>query len=331
MQTKVLITGCLGLLGNHFSRYLLDKDYQIIGIDDCSGGFLDYLDPRVKFYKLDLADSKALNEIFKHEKPDFVVHFAAYASEGLSDYIKNYNYINNVICSVNVINCCINHNIKKILFSSSMAVNGNGSPPFKESDEPNPIDSYGIAKLTIEKELKITYEKFGLKYSIIRPHNVISPIFQNYSDSYRNVLAIWANSVLSNRPITVFGDGQQKRAFSDVKFLLSPMEQLLYFYDGEIFNLGSDSPITILDAAKIMQREANHLQYYSEIVLLENRTEAKFAFSDHTKAKKMLNFFDNTNLEQVIKELLLWIKSQPKRHSKKMQYETEKNLYSFWK
>jgi UDP-glucose 4-epimerase len=334
---KVLITGILGLLGNHFGRYLLDKGYEVVGVDDGSGGYFSYLDPRVKFYRHNLVEppipgnDRSINQIIKDERPDVVCHYAAYASEGLSDYIKRYNYENNVIASINVINACVNNNVSKILFTSSMAVMGEGAPPFKESDTPNPVDSYGLAKLTVEKELELTYHKFGLPYSILRPHNVISPIYQNYADKYRNVLAICANSIVNGGSINVYNDGSQKRAFSDIKFMLPAMEKLLTEQNGEIFNIGSDSPVTILEAAQLMQKSALKLGFNPEIKFLEARTEVKYAYSDHEKAKRLLGFNDQTDLEQVIYDLLVWVKEQPKRDQKFMNYEINKNMYSYWK
>lgn len=331
MKSKVLITGCLGLIGNHFCRYLADKGYSVFGVDNCSGGFLDYLDNRIKFYKVDICDVKSLNEVFQLERPDYVCHFAAYASEGLSDYIKNYIYTNNVVGSLNVINSCVNYDVKKILFTSSMAVMGHGIPPFKECDIAEPADSYGMAKLLIEKELKLTHEKFGLAYSIVRPHNVISDKYQNYADVFRNVLTIWINRILNNQSISIYGDGMQKRAFSDIKYCLPAFEKLLSGFGGEIFNIGADREYTILEAAEIVKATANRYNFYPEIEFLPSRTEVKDAYSDHSKIKEMLGFEDKTSLEDIVDKLFLWVKEQPRREVRKMVFEIDKNMYFHWK
>ena len=181
MSNKVLITGVAGLIGSNLSKYLIKKGHSIIGIDDLSGGYKDFVPPEVKFYQFNLLDEEKLKEVFKKEKPEYVFHLAAYAAEGLSPYIRKFNYENNLICSVNVINNCVNNNIKKIIFTSSMAVYGVGNPPFNEQQIPSPIDPYGVAKFSVEQDLKEAYEKFGLKYTIIRPHNVIG-INQNIWD-----------------------------------------------------------------------------------------------------------------------------------------------------
>ncbi len=328
---KVLITGTAGLFGNNFSRYLLKKGYEIIGIDNFSGGYKEDIHSSIKQYNANITDQEIINKIFKKEKPEIVFHFAAYAAEGLSHYIRKFNYENNLIASINLINACINNDVRKIIFTSSMATYGEcHTPPFHEEMQPCPIDPYGVAKYATELDLKNANVHFGLDYSIIRPHNVIGK-YQNIWDKYRNVIGIWIRQALNREPITIFGDGLQKRAFSDISFCLEPMEKLINCCSTEIFNIGSDKPIEIIEAAKILQRCAKNFGYNTDIVLLDERKEAKFAYSDHSKARKMLDFHDNTNLEEVINEMLEWALVQPKREIKNMKYEIEKEMYSFWK
>lgn len=333
-KKKVLITGVAGLLGSHFSKYLLDKGYDVIGIDNLSGGYLDFVDKRIikskKKYRTDLANTKELEKIFEKHKPDYVYHFAAYAAEGLSPFMRNFNYTNNLLCSVNVINNCIKYNVKKIIHSSSMSVYGHGNPPFKENQQQKPIDPYGIAKYAIEMDLGQANEQFGLKYSIVRPHNIIG-IHQNIWDKYRNVIGIWIRRTLDGEPILVYGDGKQKRAFSDIKYYMEPFEKLMYKFDGEIFNLGADREYELKEVALIIQKIGKEFNYNPTIKHAEARLEVKNAYSDHTKAKKLLKFVDKTNIEKTIREMFIWAQKQPKRKVKKMEYEVDKNIYSFWK
>jgi len=331
---KVLITGVAGLLGSHFSTYLLDKKYDVIGIDDLSGGYLDYVDKRLiknkKFYKINLNDNKAIDKIFKKHKIDYVYHFAAYAAEGLSPFMRNFNYTNNILCSVNVINNCIKYNIKKIIFTSSMAVYGKGNPPFKENQLPQPEDPYAIAKYAIEMDLKQAYEQFNLKYSIVRPHNIIG-IKQNIWDKYRNVIGIWIRESIDKKPINIFGDGKQKRAFSDIKYYLEPLEILMTSLDGETFNIGAEREYELKTIAKIVQKIAKEFGYSPKIKHIEARKEVKNAYCNHDKAKKLLNFKDDTEIESTVREMFEWALKQPKRKVKMMEYEIDKNIYSFWK
>lgn len=327
---KVLITGAAGLLGANFSRHLLNKGYKVLGIDDLSGGYEDSVPSEMTFYKQDLSNRKAVEEIFSSEKPDYVFHFAAYAAEGLSPFIRNYNYTNNILSSANVINACINNEIKKVVFTSSMAVYGVGNPPFTESQLPTPEDPYGIAKYAVEMDLKLAHEMFGLKYSIVRPHNVVG-IYQNVWDRYRNVIGIWIRKALAGEPLTIFGDGTQIRAFSDIKFYMDPFEKLMTAHDGEIFNIGADKHYTINEAAEAVINVAKELGINATKIHLEPRNEVHTAYCDHTKAHKLLGFKDNTDLHETIMKMFKWAQEQPNRPMKNMDYEIEKNMYSFWK
>ncbi|NBP02499.1 MAG: NAD-dependent epimerase/dehydratase family protein [Proteobacteria bacterium] len=327
---KVLITGVAGLLGANFSRYLLQKGYKVVGIDDLSGGYADSVHKDVTFYEQDLWDRVAVENIFSSEKPDYVFHFAAYAAEGLSPFIRNYNYTNNVLSSANVINACVNNNVKKVIFTSSMAVYGVGKPPFTEDQLPTPEDPYGIAKYAVEMDLKLAHEMFGLRYSIVRPHNVVG-IYQNIWDRYRNVIGIWIRKAMNNEPLSIFGDGTQVRAFSDIKFYMEPFEKLMTSYDGEIFNIGADKYYTINEAADVVIDVAKELGINAKKVHLEKRNEVHTAYCDHTKAHNLLGFNDQTDLRETVLKMFKWALEQPNRPTKTMDYEIEKNMYSFWK
>jgi len=327
---KCLITGIAGLLGANFSRHLLEKNYKVVGIDDLSGGYEEFVPTSAIFYKVDLTRADAVNQIFERESPDCVFHFAAYAAEGLSPFVRNYNYTNNVIASANIINAAINNNIKKVVYTSSMAVYGTGNPPFVEEQLPIPEDPYGIAKYAVEMDFKLAHEMFGLRYSIVRPHNVVG-VYQNIWDRYRNVIGIWIRQAIAGEPLTIYGDGTQVRAFSDIKFYMEPFEKLMTDHDGEIFNIGADKYVTINEAADVVLDIAKEFGINATKVHLEKRNEVHAAYCDHTKARNLLNFNDDTDLRETVKTMFGWALTQPVRETKRMKYEIEKNIYSFWK
>ena len=328
-MTKVLITGIAGLLGANFSRYLLKKGYTVIGIDDLSGGYIENVPSECKFYNFNLTDSKKVNEVFENEKPNYVYHFAAYAAEGLSPFIRNFNYTNNLLASVNVINACINNNTDKLIFTSSMAVYGKGNPPFTESQKPSPEDPYGIAKYAVELDLHVAKMQFGLSYSIVRPHNVVGK-YQNIWDKYRNVIGIWIRQAIAGDPLTIFGDGSQTRAFSDISFYNKPFEKLMSQYDGEIFNIGADKPHTINEVSGMVVDVAKKFGLTSSKLHLEPRNEVHTAYCNHDKAKTMLAFSDNTDLAMSIEDMFRWALIQKNREVFYTDYEITKNIYSFW-
>lgn len=320
-QNKIILTGCAGLIGSHMAAHLIKKGYDVYGIDNLSGGYVENIPEGVNFACADLSDKDGLAEIFEDIKPDYVYHFAAYAAEGLSPFIRNFNYQNNLVCSANVINECIKNEVKKIIFTSSMAVYGDQEPPFTEDMQPKPCDPYGIAKYAVEMDLKQAHEQFGLRYSIVRPHNVIG-IYQNIWDKYRNVIGIWIRRALNGETIQIFGDGEQKRAFSDVKYIMEPLEKLMTIGDGEIYNLGSDVEYSLNAVANLFDKPVEHL---------EPRHEVKNAYCSHEKAKKELGFKDETSLMRTMDEMYNWAKTQPNREIKEMPYEIEKGMYNYWK
>ena len=217
---KIFVTGCAGLLGANYTRHLIQSGHQVIGIDDLSGGHKAFITKgeNFEFVKLNLERRKKVEALFEQHKPQVLLHFAAYAAEGLSPFIRNYNYRNNLLCSANLINPCITYKTKMI-FTSSMAVYGAQEPPFTEDKQPQPIDPYGMAKYAVECDLKMAEKQFGLRYNIVRPHNVLG-IYQNIWDRYRNVIGIFIRKTLNGQPILVYGDGEQTRAFSDIRYYI---------------------------------------------------------------------------------------------------------------
>lgn len=313
------------------SRHLLQMGFRVVGVDNLQGGYRDFLptDENFSFYQADLNDFDQIAKIFDEYQPGVVFHFAAYAAEGLSPFIRRFNYENNVLASSTVINNCILQS-SKLIFTSSMAVYGNQPAPFTEAMTPAPVDPYGIAKYAIEMDLASAASQFGLRYSIVRPHNVVG-IYQNVWDRYRNVLGIFVRKALFNQPLVVYGDGKQTRAFSDISFYMEPLAKLIDGYDGEVFNIGADHEIQILDLAKLVQNEAKLRGINVGIEFAEPRNEVPFAFCDHTKAKTLLSFRDDTNLETLVKNMFDWVSKEPNREVKNMKYEIEDEIYSYWK
>lgn len=328
---KIFITGCAGLLGVNYSRHLLKNGHEIVGIDNLSGGYKSFVakEDNFTFAKVNLENQKKVVELFERHKPEVVFHFAAYAAEGLSPFIRNFNYRNNLIPSVNLINECVNHDAK-IIFTSSMAVYGDQTPPFTEELKPNPIDPYGIAKYAVEEDLKIASQQFDMRYNIVRPHNVLG-IYQNIWDKYRNVIGIFIRRTLNGQPMIIFGDGEQTRAFSDIKYYMEPFDKLIDNHDGETFNIGADKYFTLNEVAKTVQKIGRKYGHDAPIEYGESRHEVKHAYCDHTKAKNMLDFKDETNLEELIESMFVWAMNQPNRKVKMIDYEITKNIYEYWK
>ena len=328
-MSAILITGVAGLMGSRMAEWILENrpEFHIVGIDNLSGGHEDFIPGGIEFIKADLIDCN-LSELLSGKKIDYVYHFAAYAAEGLSPFIRRFNYQNNLVATANVINYSIKYEIKRLVFTSSMAVYGTGKPPFSESDLPAPVDPYGIAKYACEMDIKVANEQHGLEYCIIRPHNVYG-INQNIWDKYRNVLGIWMYQKLIDQPLTVFGEGKQKRAFSYIDDCLSPlwMAATSKMAKNEIINLGGIEETTILEAANLLAQIVGG----SKIKSLSPRHEVNMAYSTHEKSVKLLGYQDNTDLSMGLKQMWEWAKTLPTRERFEWdQYELDKGIYPFW-
>jgi UDP-glucose 4-epimerase len=327
---SVLITGVAGLLGSRLADWISEniQESTIVGIDDLSGGYKENINEKVIFYQKELSGSD-LSEIFEKHKFDYVFHFAAYAAEGLSPFIRKYNYTNNILSTANIINECINYKVKRLVFTSSMAVYGEGNPPFSEDTKRNPIDPYGVAKAACEMDIEIAYKQHGLEYCIIRPHNVYGDK-QNIWDRYRNVLGIWMYQKLNGQPFTIYGDGLQTRAFSFIDDSLPCFWNAAVLEEAkcEIINLGGIKSYSLKDSANILSKIVGG----NDIIHLEQRHEVKHAFSTYQKSVEILKFEHKVDLREGLEKMWQWAEKQPMRARKSFEkYEISEKLYYFWK
>ncbi len=328
----ILITGVAGLIGSRFADYIIEyhPEYKVIGIDNLFGGYIDNVNPNVIFYNLDIAYND-LSDIFNEYNIEYVYHFAAYAAEGLSPFIRKFNYENNLVATANIINECIKHDIKRLVFTSTMAVygHGQGKDKFYEDDQPCPIDPYGVAKYACEQDIRIAGEQHGLDWCIIRPHNVFG-IKQNIWDKYRNVLGIWMYKTLNNKPITIYGDGEQTRAFTYIDNILEPLWKagISPKASKEIINLGG----TINHSINKMAQLVSQITGNKDIEYLEKRHEVKYAYPDWKKSVDLLDYEEKYSLEYGLQQMWEWAKKQPNREQYTWSfYELDKNIYSYWK
>jgi len=328
---KVLITGVAGLLGSRLSDYIIENhpDVEVVGIDDLSGGYKENVNPKVEFWQMNLV-THPIENCFEVHKFDYVYHFAAYAAEGLSPFIRQYNYENNLVATARVINQCIKHNVKRLVFTSTLAVYGHQDGNiFDEEQIPKPIDPYGVAKFGCEMDIQIAGEQHGLDWCIIRPHNVYG-VKQNIWDKYRNVLGIWMYQHLINEPMTIFGDGTQTRAFSYIDDSLAPLWKSSQDprASKQIINLGGIKEYSINDANEILREVigGGSVQYH------EQRHEVKHSIPTWQKSIDLLNFEHKTDLKEGLTKMWEWAKQQPVRERFVWpSYELDKGIYSFWK
>jgi UDP-glucose 4-epimerase len=327
---KCLVTGGAGFIGAHLTRSLIERGHEVVVLDDLSGGFVDNVDARAEFVEGSVVDNELVDRLFEQHEFDWVYHCAAYAAEGLSHFIKRFNYTNNVIGSVNLINASVNHGVDCFVFTSSIAVYGEGQLPMSEDMRPEPEDSYGIAKFSVEQELAVSREMFGLDYVIFRPHNVYGEL-QNIGDRYRNVLGIFINQIMQDQPLSIFGDGEQTRAFSYVGDIVPAIADapVTPGARGEIFNVGADTPYSVNALADTVRKAMGAPDH--PVIHHPARNEVKHAFSDHSKTHRTFGDLPNTSLEDGIARMVAWAREHgPRQASTFENIEILKNLPPSW-
>ncbi len=327
-----LVTGCAGFVGSHVAEELLRMGHRVVGLDDLSGGFLENNPQGLEFHQGSVTNHDLVNRLFREQRFDYVFHLAAYAAEGLSHFIKRFTYTNNLIGSANLINAAVNAGtVKCFVFTSSIAVYGRNQVPMTEDLTPLPEDPYGIAKYAVELDLQESQRMFGLDYVIFRPHNVYGER-QNIGDPYRNVIGIFLNQILQGKPMTVFGDGKQTRAFSyigDVAPVIARAVERPRSYN-RVFNLGADRPYSVLELARVTARA---MGVKPEIAHLEARNEVVHAFSSHEKVREVFgDLITNVPLEEGMARMAEWAKQVGVRKSRRFEgIEVEKNLPPSWR
>jgi UDP-glucose 4-epimerase len=328
-MTRVLITGVAGFIASHVARHCLDLGFDVVGIDDLSGGSFDNVPGHVLFRKGTVTDNDFVSGLWDEGKFDYVYHLAAYAAEGLSHFIRRFNYTNNLIGSVTLINQSVLHEVKCFVFTSSIAVYGESQPPIDEDVVPSPQDPYGIAKYAVELDLAAARQVFGLPYVIFRPHNVYGER-QNIADKYRNVVGIFMNQVMSGKAMTVFGDGKQTRAFSyidDVAPIIAraPLIEAAY---NQVFNIGADQPCTVLELAHTVARA---FEVEPSIEHLPARQEVEHAFSTHEKVRRVFDPPAPVALDHGISRMAEWVKQEgPAKPAEFDDIEVAINLPPSW-
>jgi UDP-glucose 4-epimerase len=327
---NVLVTGGAGFIGSHVAEALVARGDAVTVLDDLSGGHRTNVPPGASFVPASVADARAVDALFAERQFDVVFHLAAYAAEGLSHFIRRFNYTNNVIGSINLINAAVNAGVKGFVFTSSIAVYG-ASPelPMTEATPPHPEDPYGIAKLAVEQDLAAARAMFGLDFIVFRPHNVYGPR-QNIADRYRNVVGIFMNQILRGEPMTIFGDGTQTRAFSyidDVAPVIAGSVDVPGAWN-QVFNVGADVPFTLNELAAAVARA---MGVAPDVVHLPARSEVAHAHASHARAREVFGERRLVPLDEGLARMAGWVRQHGARATAPFEaIEVRRNLPSAW-
>jgi UDP-glucose 4-epimerase len=328
-MTCSLVTGGAGFIGSHVAEELARLGHEVHVVDDLTGGFRDNVPGAARFHEGSVSDPEFVAGLFSRVRFDYVFHLAAYAAEGLSHFIRRFNYVNNVIGSVNLIDAAVNGDVRCFVFTSSIAAYGEAPLPMAEDMVPRPVDPYGIAKYAVELDLAAAHELFGLKFIVFRPHNVYGER-QNIGDRYRNVIGIFMNQILQGKPMTIFGGGEQTRAFTHIGDVAPVIARSVSAPEAEnqVFNVGADVPYSV---NRLAGHVARAMGVEPRVVHLPPRHEVVDAYSSHEKARRLLGYEAAIGLEEGIARMAAWVRRHGARKSKPFaDIEIPRSLPAGW-
>ncbi|MEO8053129.1 MAG: NAD-dependent epimerase/dehydratase family protein [Acidobacteriota bacterium] len=324
-----LVTGGAGFIGSHVAAQCVALGHKVVVLDDLSGGFEDQVPSGTSFVRGSVTDTNLLKGLFQEHRFDYVYHLAAYAAEGLSHFIRRFNYLTNLVGTTNLINESIRTEVRCFVFTSSIAVYGKNQLPMTEELVPQPEDPYGISKYAAELDLRAAHEMFGLPFIVFRPHNVYGE-HQNIGDPYRNVVGIFMNQIMTDQPLSVFGDGKQSRAFTYIDDIASHIAKSVSIQGAynQVFNVGSDVPHTVNELAEIV---AQTFGVPSQINHLPARNEVYHAYANHDKAFSLLGMRSRTKLADEVAQMASWAHRVGARKGKPFDdIEILRNLPPSW-
>lgn len=325
MDVRHLVTGGAGFIGSHLAQALIDRGDQVVVVDNLTGGWVGNVPLQARLSVMDLV-SGDVDGLVGEVQPTHIWHLAAYAAEGLSHWVREFNYQNNVVASAKLVTAAVKHGVDHFYFTSSMAVYGSQKPPFSEGMRPAPEDPYGIAKYAVEQDLAVASRMHGLNYTIFRPHNVYGP-GQNIGDPYRNVVGIFMRQAVLGQPLTVFGDGEQTRAFSYITDITTPMVRSLTVPgSGLVYNIGGEQVVTIGELARRVATIFN-----ARVEHVAPRVEVKHAHCDHSLAREHLSFRPKVSFERGLMLMADWVRRAGIRWSQTPTLEHEVGLPEFWR
>lgn len=293
---KTLVTGGAGFIGSHLVDRLVKDGHQVAIIDNLSTGFKKNINPRAEFV---LADIKNLAQIKKHfQGQDYVFHLAAIPRIQPSIKDPCLTNENNIKGTLNVLLASKKAQVKKVIYSASSSCYGTNKPPLKEDDKPDCLNPYAVSKYTGEIYCKLFSQLYGLDTVSLRYFNVYGSRMDDQGD-YSTVIAIFLRQKAKMEPLTIVGDGRQKRDFTFIDDVIEANIKAMKAkrkFDGQVINIGTGKNYNINQLAKMIGGKNIHIP--------ARPGEAKATLADNSKAWQILKWKPKISLEEGIKRLI---------------------------
>ncbi len=306
-MSKILVTGGAGFIGSHVVDAYVDAGHHVTVVDDLSSGCGDFLNPKAKFYELDIRSAQ-MTEVFEDEKPEVVAHFAAQIDVRRSLQDPLYDADVNVRGSLNLLELCVAHNVKKFIFASTGGAIY-GSPeklPADESTVPLPESQYGTSKLCVEQYIGLYGRLHKLPHTILRFPNVYGPRQSPHGEA--GVCSILAGMMLAGETPTLYGHGAPLRDYVYVGDIARACVLALKKGNGATVNLGSAKGASVRELFDIIKGLTG---FSGKPVMRDLRAgEVEKIYITGAKAAEVLGWKPEVSLKDGLAKTVEFIKAQ---------------------
>jgi UDP-glucose 4-epimerase len=294
---KVLVTGGAGFIASHVVDAYLALGLEVAVADDLSRGSERNLNPKARFYEVDVRDSQGLRQVFESEKPEVVNHHAAQMDvrRGVREPIFDADV--NILGSINLIGLAVEYHVKRIIYVSTAGA-AYGEPkylPVPENAPINPITPYGISKHTVEHYLFTYNYLYGLPYVVLRYGNVYGP--RQSSQGEAGVFAIFAEQILAGDQPVIYGDGTKTRDYVYISDVAAANVAALTMGAGEIFNIAAGVRTPDSDIFRLVRDQLDHTDLQPRYAPVRPG-EIEHITLDISKAKQLLHWEPKTDIAE---------------------------------
>ena len=292
---KYVVSGGSGFIGSHIVDKLIERNNKVVVVDNNSNNREPIINTKASYYNVDIADNEKIDDLSKIlENCEGIFHCAALIDVQESINKPSIYEVNNTLGTLNLLQAAVKANVKKFIYSSSAAVYGNTDEiPISELNPINPISPYGSQKYYGEILCKVFSQLYDIKTCSLRYFNAFGER-QKISGAYATVIGIFKYQIQNNLPLTITGDGEQRRDFIYVKDLANANYLAMLSnknLKGDVFNLGYGKSYSINQIASFFNSK---IKYIPEV------KEPKESLSDITKAQKFLNWKPTVNVKDWI-------------------------------